>query len=137
ETGNGYTSRPKPIGKVDYSPQQIQAFSRFVARNLIALPYSNSGNITLVPIKMGDEFGRLLGLSGDYFDATWINFDLNGEVSVHISQKDYLDYREPLAFDALCDSLGQVFIEFLDLFTKGEGVRVIDRLDDLKIPIMS
>ncbi len=68
-TDNGYTARPKPIGKVDYSSQQIQAFARFAARNLIALPYSNSGNITLVLVKMGDEFSRLLGLSGDYYDG--------------------------------------------------------------------
>ncbi len=58
-------------------------------------------------------------------------------VSVHISHKDYLDYREPLAFDALCDSLGQVFIDFLELFSKGEGVRVIDQLDNQKIAILS
>lgn len=137
EIGNGYTARPRPIGNVEYSPQQIQAFARFAARNLIALPFSSSGNITLVVVKMGDEFARLLGFSGDYYDATWVNFDMNGEVSVHISQKDYLDYRESLAFDALCTAFGEVFIEFLDRFSKGEGVRVIDRLDDLKIPILS
>ena len=37
---------------------------------------------------------------------------------ITISHKDYLDYREPLAFDALCDSLGQVFIDFLELFSR-------------------
>lgn len=137
ETGDGYTSRPKPIGKVDFSTHQIQAFARFAARNLIALPYTNSGNITLVLVKMGEGFERLLGLRGDYYDATWVNFDKNGEVSVHISQRDYLDFREPLAFDDLCTALGQVFIDFLEMFSRGEGVRVIDRLDDLKIPIFS
>jgi hypothetical protein len=137
ETGNGYTSRPRPVGKVDYSPQQMQDFARFCSRNLIALPYTTSKNITLVLVKMGDEFGRLLGLSGDYRDATWINFDMNGEISVHISQRDYLDYREPLAFDQLCMSLGQVFINFLELHDKGEGVRAIDRMDDLRLSIFS
>jgi len=137
ETGNGYTSRPRPIGKVAYNPKQIRQFTHFCARNLIALPYTTSKNITLVPIKMGDEFGRLLGLSGDYLDATWVNFDDQGEVSVHISQKDYLDYRESLSFDQLCASFGQVFIDFLELHSKGEGVRVIDRMDDLRIGIFS
>jgi hypothetical protein len=137
ETGNGYTSRPRPVGKVEYSPQQMRAFARFCARHLIALPYNTSKNITLVPIKMGDEFGRLVGLSGDYRDASWVNFDVNGEVSVHIAQKDYLDYREPLAFDQLCTSLGQVFIDFFELYNKGEGIRVIDRMDDLKFSIFS
>lgn len=137
ETGNGYTARPKPVGKVDYSPQQVRAFARFAAKHLIALPYITSKNITLVLVKMGDEYGRLLGLSGDYYEATWVNFDADGEVSVHISQKDYLDYREPLAFDPLCTSLGQVFIAFLDTYVRGEGVRIIDRLDDLKVPVFS
>jgi hypothetical protein len=137
ETINGYTSRPRPVGKVEYSLQQMHAFARFCARHLIALPYETSKNITLVPIKMGDEYGRLLGLAGDYRDATWVNFDVNGEVSVHITQKDYLDYREPLAFDQLCTSLGQIFIDFFELYNKGEGVRSIDRMDDLRLGILS
>jgi len=137
EAGNGYTSRPHPVGKVEYSLQQMHSFTRFCARHLIALPYVTSKNITLVPIKMGEEFGRLLGLSGDYRDATWVNFDVNGEVSVHITQKDYLDYRESLAFDQLCTSFGQVFIDFFNLYNKGEGVRAIDRMDDLRLSIFS
>ena len=137
EIGDGYTSRPRPVGKVEYSSQQMRSFARFCARHLIALPYYDSKNITLVPIKMGEEFGRLLGLSGDYRDATWVNFDVGGEVSVHIAQKDYLDYRDPLVFDQLCTSLGQVFVDFLGLYAKGEGVRIIDRMDDLKIGILS
>lgn len=137
ETGNGYTSRPRPVGKLDYSPEQVRSFARFASRHLIALPYSTPKNTTLVLVKMGEEFGRLLGLSGDYRDATWVNFDHDGEVSVHISQGDYLEYREPLAFDKLCASLGQVFIDFFDLYKKGEGVRAIDRMDDLRIGIFS
>ncbi len=137
ETGNGYTSRPRPVGKVVYSLPEMHNFARFCARYLIALPYITPKNITLVPIKMGDEFGRLLGLLGDYRDATWVNFEVNGEVSVHISQKDYLEYREPLAFDQLCTSLGQVFIDFFELFNKGEGVRAVDRMDELKIGYFS
>ena len=137
ETGNGYTSRPRPVGKVDYSLQQLHAFARFCARHLIALPYITSKNITLVPIKMGEEYGRLLGLSGDYRDASWVNFDVDGEVSVHISQNDYLDYRESLAFDQLCASLGQVFVDFFEAHKKGEGVRAVDRMDDLKLGYLS
>ena len=137
EVENGYTSRPRPVGKVDYGAQQISKFTQFCSRHLIALPYITSKNITLVIVKNSEEFPRLLGLSGDYRDATWVNFDMDGEVSVHISQKDYLDYREPLAFDQLCTSLGQVFIDFIELYNKGEGIRVIDRMDDLKIGVFS
>lgn len=137
ESGNGYTARPRPVGRVEFSPEQLRGFARFAARNLIALPYETSKNLTLVPVRMGEEYGRLLGLSGDFRDATWVNFDFGGEVSVHIARGDYLDYREPLAFDALCNSLGQLFIEFFDLYQKGEGVRIIDRMNDLRIGILS
>jgi hypothetical protein len=65
------------------------------------------------------------------------NFALDGEVSVHIARKDYLDYRQPLAFDQLCNSLGTLFVDFFELYTRGEGVRVINRLDDLRIGIFS
>jgi hypothetical protein len=84
ETGNGYTARPRPVGKVEYSPTEIHAFARFCARHLIALPYATSKNITLVPVKMGDEYGRLLGLSGDYRDATW---DRCSSISLSCSRK--------------------------------------------------
>jgi len=137
EIGDGYTSRPRPVGRLEYSAEQLHGFARFCSQHLIALPYNTSKNITLVPIKMGEEFGRILGLSGDYRDATWVNFDVEGEVSVHIAQKDYLDYRESLAFDQLCSSFGQVFIDFIELYIKGEGVRVIDRMDDLRLSIFS
>lgn len=137
ETGNGYTHRPRPVGKVEYSLKELRGFARFAAKHMMALPYITSKSITLVPLKMGDEFGRVLGLLGDYRDATWVNFDVDGEVSVHIAQKDYLDYRETLAFDQLCASLGQLFINFLELYSKGEGIRAVDRMDDLKIPLFS
>jgi hypothetical protein len=137
EIGNSYTSRPRPVGKVDYSPHQLHGFARFCSRHLVALPYITSKNITLVIVKNSEEFPRLLGLGGDYRDASWVNFDINGDISVHIAQKDYLDYREPLAFDQLCNSLGQVFVDFFALYNKGEGIRMIDRMDDLKISVLS
>jgi hypothetical protein len=137
EIDNSYTSRPRPVGRIDYDLHQLRGFARFCSRHLIALPYITSKNITLVIIKNSDEFPRLLGLGGDYRDASWVNFDANGELSIHIAQKDYLDYREPLAFDQLCHSLGQVFVDFLNLYHKGEGIRVIDRMDDLKINVLS
>jgi hypothetical protein len=125
------------VGRVEYSLHELRGFARFAAKHMMALPYISNKNITLVPLTMGDEFFRLLGLLGDYRDATWINFDVDGEVSIHIAQKDYLEYREPLAFDNLCQSFGQLFIDFLDLYCKGEGIRAVGRMDDLKIPFFS
>ena len=56
---------------------------------------------------------------------------------VLVRVKDYLTYKEDLSFDRLCESLGNVFVEFLDLFKKGESVRIIDRMDALGLSIFS
>ena len=135
--GDGYTPRPRPIGKVEFTKQEILAFARFAAKNLISIVYYGPKQATFVPVKMGDEYTYPFRLSGSRHETTWINFDFEGEVSVHIAHKDYLDYRQPLAFDPLCASFGQVFIDFFELIQKNEGSRVIDRLDDLNIAYFS
>lgn len=137
DSGNGYTPRPRPVGKVEYTKQEILSFSRFITHHLIAIAYVNPKQITFVPVKMGDEFLHLLKLGGPDYDTTWINIDFDGDISVHISQKDYLDYREPLAFDKLCESLGQLFVDFIELHNRGEGIRVIDRLDAVGLSFFS
>jgi len=135
--GDGYTPRPRPIGKVEFTKQEILAFARFAAKNLISIVYYGPRQVTLVPVKMGDEYTYPFRLSGSYHEATWINFDFEGEVSVHIAQKDYLDFQELLDFDKLCESLGQLFVEFAELHRKGEGVRIIDRMDALRLSYFS
>ena len=65
-------------------------------------------------------------------EDTWIAFDPGGQVSVHISRKTYLSYKENLAFDQLCNNLGNIFIEFLDDYRKGEDVRIMDKLNTVK-----
>ena len=137
QVGNGYTPRPRPVGKVEFTKQEILAFARFVTRNLIAIAFVGPKGVTFVPVKMGDEFTYLLRMRGSFLDATWISFDFDGDVSVHISQKDYLDYSEALAFDKLCVSLGGLFVEIAGLHQRGEGVRIIDRMDALRLSIFS
>ena len=133
ETGNGYTPRPRPVGRVEFSKQEIMAFARFCARNLIAAVYVSPRQVTFVPVKMGSEYTFMFRSGGAHQETTWISFDFDGDVSVHIAQKDYLDYRESLAFDKLCESLGQLFIEFAGMHQRGEGVRIIDRMDALRM----
>jgi hypothetical protein len=135
--GDGYTPRPRPIGRVEFTKEEILAFARFAARNLISIVYYGPRQVTFVPVKMGDEYTYPFRLHGSYHEATWINFDFEGEVSVHIARKDYLDYKEPLDFDRLCESLGQLFVEFVELHKKGEDVRIIDRMDALRLVYFS
>jgi hypothetical protein len=137
ETGNGYTPRPRPVGRLDFSKQEILAFARFCARHLIAVVYVSPRQVTFVPVKMGGEYTFMFMSGGAHQETTWISFDFDGDVSVHIAQKDYLDYIEPLAFDKLCESLGQLFIEFAETHRLGEGVRIIDRMDALRMSYFS
>jgi hypothetical protein len=133
ETGDGYTPRPRPVGRVEFGKQEILAFARFCARHLIAVSYVSPRQVTLMPVRMGQEYTFMFRPGGAHRDSTWISFDFDGDVAVHIAQKDYLEYQEPLAFDKLCESLGRLFVEFAELHQRGEGVRIIDRLDALRL----
>lgn len=133
EIENGYTPRPLPVGKLEYTHNELLAFAEFVRRNLIAIPFNEGQRIVMVVVKMGEEFRYMLGLHDPLQDETWVSFDFEGDVSVNISQRDYLEFRENLSFDQLCESLGQLFVEFFKLFRHGEGVRVIDRMDVLRL----
>jgi hypothetical protein len=137
DIGNGYTTRPLPAGKTEFSRDQILEFAEFARKNLIAATYVGKGKVVFVPVMMGREFGFILGFNSDYTDETWVAFDFEGMVTVNISHRDYLEFKETLAFDQLCGSLGNLFVEFMETFQRGEGVRVIERLNALNIPYYS
>lgn len=83
-------------------------------------------------------YAYLYGLSvPDYKDQTWVAFDFDGNVSAQISREDYLDYREELSLDELCDSIGRLFIDMLEQFKGGEGGQILDRLNSLGISPVS
>jgi len=99
--------------------------------------YVGKDRVVFVPVMTGREFGFILGLKGDYTDETWVAFDFEGNVSVNISHRDYLDYQEALAFDQLCASLGSLFVDFMEMYYRGEGVRIIDRMDAVGVSFFS
>jgi hypothetical protein len=86
---------------------------------------------------MSKGYRYLLLSNYDYSEDTWVAFDYDGNVTVNISKEDYYEYRENLSFDELCESLGNLFTEFLEMYKSGKGVRIIDRLNDLKICIFT
>jgi len=129
DTGSGYTSRPLPAGKTEFSRKQIMQFAQFARRNLIVVPYTGKDKVVFVPVSAGREFLFIMGFKNDYTDETWVAFDFNGDVSVNISHRDYLNYNEELSFDQLCESMGNLFIEFMEMFQRGEGTRIIDRMN--------
>lgn len=132
-----YTERPRPAGIVDFSKYDIIDFANYLKKILVCMSFVEENRVLLVPIKMGNEFDFLYNPNYDYLSKTWISFDFDGQVSVHISKKDYLDYKEDLAFDHLCESLGQLMITFADFYIKGDKVRIMDRLSSVKMGLFS
>jgi hypothetical protein len=131
QASNGFTGRPLPVGKTDFDQRTILAFAAFARRHLIAATYVGHDRVALVPVREGREPAFILGLKSDHSGETWVSFDFAGNVSANVSQRDYLDYQEALSFDKLCRSLGDLFVEFVGLFQRGEGMRIIDRLDSV------
>lgn len=134
---DGFTDRPKPAGKAEYSRDDLVRFARFLRKNLVVMPFMKPEGIVLVPVKMGDEFGFLFNPERFRRSRTRIHFDWEGNVSVSISRKDYLDYRQELSFDELCDKLGILFVEFLGYFRKGEEDLILHRLNEAGLALTS
>ena len=137
DLGDGFTERPYPSGKIDYSWDEILGFARFCGRRMISLSYIESERIYLVPVRMGKEFGHLWNVSRNISKDTWVCFASDGNVTVNISKDDYYLYRDDLSFDQLCDSLADLYVEFLDLYRRNLTVRIIDRLNAVKVGFFS
>lgn len=137
EDSNTYTDRPRPVGRADYTKDEVLGFASYLTRNMVVMPFWEQERILLLPVKMGYEYPILFGANLNYWEKTWVSFDFDGNVSCHISKKDYLDYQYNLEFDQLCESLGNLFIEFLYLYKNEEETRIIDRLNDVKVGIFS
>ncbi len=137
EAPDSFTERPRPAGRISCSKEELLAYTGFLRRNHIALPFIEMDRVVLVPVKMGREFSLLYRFRPDYRDLSWVAMDDHGEVTVQISKRDYLEYKDQLSFDQLCESMGNLFIEFLEMFLKNEGVRIITRLDSTGVGIFS
>lgn len=130
ESDDGFSPRPFPAGEARYAKGEVIGFAKFLLKHVIAYPYFEENRVTLVvPQNM---FSHLLFLKRSYQKDTYISFDFNGNVSVHIAKKDYQKYKEELTFDRLCDSFGNLFREFLELYQRSESSKIIDRLNALR-----
>ena len=127
---SGFTERPMPVGKADFTKGEMEAFTEFMKKNLIGIPVYDQEKVVFV---INYDYKFLMGFSNDYKEKTYVSFDKDGNVLAHISLKDYMKYRDRYAFDQLCESMGKLFMEFLELYKKGEGQRVIDQLNDLQL----
>jgi len=130
ETKNGFTERPLSIGKIDATPYEIKSFSLFLSKNMIAMTYRENGKTIF---SLSSSYWKQNGLKRGYADESWVSFSDNGDVNVYISKNDYLLYRDTFSFDQICSNLGRLFKEFFDMYSKGEGIRILDKLNALNL----
>jgi hypothetical protein len=142
ETGDSFTARPRPAGKVPISKTEMIRFVDFVTSNLIAFPFTEENRVVFVLTLPGNDLrymlgyndvSALLGSKKDYLEDTWVAIDFDGNISVNITQEDYLLFKQDLAFDQLCQALGNVFADFLELSQNGQEQTIIDRMNALRL----
>lgn len=134
---DGFTGRPRPVGKSEYSPDDLAGFAEFLRQNLIAMPHKEEKRIVFVVVRMGDEYKYMLKPARFLKNRTWIAFSYQGEVTVCMSKKDYQNYRQELSFDQLCENLGKLFITFMEYYRKGDAERILFKLNELKLGLLS
>lgn len=133
DTSNGFTERPKPLGKIEFTIPELSGFTLFLKSNLILWPIQEKERVLFVPVSGGEEYLLPLGFTSDYSENTWIAIDKEGNITVQISKKDYLKYRQTLAFDQLVESLGQLFLDFFETYQRGEEARIIYELNRVRV----
>ncbi|MBU2652285.1 MAG: hypothetical protein KKA81_15255 [Bacteroidetes bacterium] len=128
EVKNGFTKRPYPAGKAGHDWNTIKKFARFIRSNLIAIPVFEKDKVFIF---LNMPKSKILSYNSDYSDNSWVAFGADGLVTVHITDLDYNQYREAFAFDQICQSLGSLFIEFLDAYAKGDEKHIFYRLNSV------
>jgi hypothetical protein len=126
DTKNGYTPRSFPVGKSTFSKGELFGFAEYLKKRHIAVHYEESNTIIFVLAE--DWFGYLFNLHGGYKNVTKIVFSYDGNVSTSIAKTDYSKYKEALTFDQLCDSLGNMFMEFMQHFQNGDVVKIMKKI---------
>ena len=123
EASCGFTPRPYSSGKAEYTKDEIRGFARFMSGKNIVKSLIRDKVVTLAfsvgisPLKK-PELRRI----------SYISFDIEGNISVYISECDYKMFKEKLTFDQLCGSLSDVFTRFLEYYQQGHENRIIVEL---------
>jgi hypothetical protein len=134
EVDSGYTDRPFPAGRIDFTRSELDAFVDFLKMKMIAIPIIEHGTINLV---MNTDYGFVLGFTNFFHNKTHITIDGEGNLLVHICKGDYLLYKENYSYDKICESLGKTMIDFFEFYKKGESQRIIDILNNMNLNIIT
>lgn len=121
---DGFTSRPRPAGRAEFTLESVRGFGKFLAKHLIAFPYRTETGTALVLSR--SELMDMMFLRKNFDRDSYLFFGEDGTVSVHIAKREYDKYREEYTFSDLCDSLAGLFLRFLSLYQDGQQKKIID-----------
>ncbi|QRN82859.1 hypothetical protein JR338_10620 [Chloroflexota bacterium] len=133
DTGDSFSARPRPTGQVPISKTEMIRFVDFMTKNLLAFAFREDNRVIFVLALPGKDTPYLLGLKKDYLEDTWVAIDFDGNISVNITEKDYLLFKMDLDFDQLCQSLGNLIREFLELSKNGQESQIIEKMNALRL----
>ncbi len=119
ETTDGYTNRPYPVGKSQYGKEEVIAFARYLHKNLIATSYIEKDQVVLV--FSNGLFQYIPFFKPNFQDLTYVSFHEQGNIVVNFARKDYKKYWDEITFDQLCNSFGNIIIDFFQVFKKWKG----------------
>ena len=127
-----FTERPKPSGKILYRREDLFGFAHFYQKNLLGLCKREDSTMIFIPVKMNGWANALYNPTFNYKGHSYVAISFDGSVSTFISKKDYLDYKEDLAFDQLTASLSNLHLDFFDWYQAGKEVRIMDRIKEVE-----
>lgn len=119
---DGFTPRPYPLREISTTPEELTGFGKFLSANLIAFPFQDESGLYLCINESGQHWFKRPTVDKD----TYIHFPEQGPVAVNIARKEYDRYEEELTFDRLCQSLGDLFVRFLELYREGKTEDIIN-----------
>ena len=123
DESSGYTNRPYSGGKTEVGNTDILGLARFLAGKEIII-YDAGPQLITYAFSMNTS----PLVDPQLNKVSYMSFDQEGNISVHISERDYKQYKNKLSFDQLCGSFVNMFKQFLEYYKDGNEDRIVTEL---------
>ncbi len=123
DVSSGYTNRPFSGGKTDADRNEILGLARYLSGKEILI---FDAGPDLVTYAFSMNTSPLV--DPQLNNVSYVSFTKDGNISVHISEADYKQYKNKLSFDQLCGSFANVFKQFLEYYKDGNEDRIVTEL---------
>ncbi|MCD4772823.1 MAG: hypothetical protein K8R41_05500 [Bacteroidales bacterium] len=122
---NGFTSRPYSAGNAEYTHDELIGFTNYLSGKSIVFPVYKENGIYLTFSMRRSPYSIK-----EPTEITYVYFDYEGKITVHISEIDYRRYKAQLSFDQLNESMSNVFKRFLDHYKNNQENRINNELSN-------